>query len=400
VLLADGATAAVPIPGEGNSSFFHTITHLHTAAYFILFLIFVLAVLNLVFQGCISSRTWPISFVVRLLRRFFDTGPSESGLRALRRTGPKNAMKARPEKTSSTEDGIASVRRILNTKDYASQVRIPTPLEGVNHPIPSFASTIASHTGAPRILESQPAKKASPSEFKFGSAVDMPSPEEMERREKEQLVVSGSVKDLEGTGIASVIVYLTDEEGNRIGQSCRTAQNSGEFKVLINEPGKYAINGYKRGFLMENREPLALPVESGKIEGLNFRMIPEGCLVQGRVITEPGGLPIPNHEVKCYCGNRDFSRSAFTDATGEFRIPGVLLNSKCVIEVCGKDGAPIARSDPFETVQKKEIYKKMVIPVEAEQERAPEIDEPAADKSDFKDTGDSVTARSTSATIS
>jgi hypothetical protein len=399
LLMAGAAVASTSIPGENHSGFFHTITHLHAAAYFILFLIFVLSVMNLVFQGWISVRTWPISFVFRLFDRFVSTGPAPSGIKGVRRTGPRNVVKSRPESTSPAEDGIVSIRRILNTKDSVSQVRTPTPLDGVNHPIPSFASTIASHTGAPRILDSQPVKKASSSEFRFSSAVDLPSTEEMERREKEQLVVSGSVKDLEGNGIASVIVYLTDEEGNRIGQSCRTAQNTGEFKVLINEPGKYILNGYKRGFIMESRDPLALPIESGKIEGFNFRMIPEGCLVQGRVITEPGGRPLPGYEVKCFCGNRDFLRSTLTGAAGEFRIPGVLLNSKCFIEICGEDGAPIAQSDPFETVQKKEIYREMVIPTEPELEDDADAEESAADTVDSDDSPDSATSRSTSATF-
>jgi hypothetical protein len=398
LLLADVCAAASPIPGENNSGFFYTITHLHPAAYFILFLIFSLSVMNLIFQGWLSTRTWPISVAMQLLHRFFDTGPATSGLKGLRRTGPRNAMKARPESSRYTGDGIVGIRRILNTKDPASQVRTPTPLEGVNHSIPNFASTIASHTGAPRILDSQPVKKASSSEFKFASAVDLPSTEEIERREKEQLVVSGSVKDLEGIGIASVIVYLTDEEGNRIGQSCRTAQNTGEFRVLINEPGKYVLNGYKRGFIMESREPLALPIESGKIEGFNFRMIPEGCLVQGRVITEPGGRPIPSYEVKCFCGNRDFSRSGFTDADGEFRIPGVLLNSKCFIEICDKDGSPLARSDPFETVQKKEIFREIVIPLEADE--LDDTDQSAPDTSEPNGSPDSTASRSTPASFS
>ncbi len=75
-------------------------------------------------------------------------------------------------------------------------------------------------------------------EFKFASAVDVPTAEELMRREKEQMVVSGAVTDASGKGMGSVIVYLTDLEGNRVGQSCRSAPETGEFKVLINEPGK------------------------------------------------------------------------------------------------------------------------------------------------------------------
>jgi hypothetical protein len=354
--------AGPPIPGESNAGWLYTITHLHPAAYFILFLIFVLSMLNLFLQGWISTSAWPISVVLDLIQRSLSTSPTATGIKGLRRTGPRNAVKARPHSGHNPEDGIVSVRRILNTRNAVSAVRTPTPLDGVNHPIPNFASTLGSQTGAPRILESPPAKKPTTTEFRFSSAVDLPSTEEMERREKEQLVVSGAVKDLEGHGIPSVIVYLTDEEGNRVGQSCRTTPDTGEFKVLINETGKYVLNGYKRGFIMENRKPLTLPIESGKIEGFNFRMIPEGCLIQGRLLSKPGARPMQGFEVRCYCGNGDFVRTGLSGPDGEFRIPGALLNSKCYIEIHDQDGGLVVRSDPFETIQKTEIFREIVIP--------------------------------------
>ncbi|HMK34711.1 MAG TPA: carboxypeptidase-like regulatory domain-containing protein [Desulfomonilaceae bacterium] len=372
-LLPDLCFAAPPVAGENGMGIFYTVTHLHPAAYFILFLIFALSVTNLIFQGWITHSTWPISSALRLINGLVHTEPS-TGIKGLRRGGPRTAMKARPQTTPAPDDGIVGVRRILNTKDSVSQMHTPTPLEGINHPIPNFASTMGSQTGAPRILDSKPVSKSPHSDFRFSSAVDFPSPEEMERREKEQIVVAGAVKDLEGNGIPSVIVYLTDEEGNRTGQSCRTAQDTGEFRVLINEPGKYTLNGYKRGFIMESREPLVLPIESGKIEGFNFRMIPEGCLVQGRVLTEPGGKPVSGHLVKCSCGNGQFSRSAYSDAAGEFRISGILLNSKCFIDVYGENGEILARSTPFETVQKKEVYRELFLPDQSlvEEADAPE----------------------------
>ena len=73
--------------------------------------------------------------------------------------------------------------------------------------------------------------------------------------------------------MASVIVYLTDEEGNRVGQSCRSMPDTGEFKVQVNHPGRYQLHGYKRGFVMGEGEPVLLPIESGKIEGFNLHMI-------------------------------------------------------------------------------------------------------------------------------
>ena len=55
VLLASPATAAGQIPGEEQIGIFHTITHLHPVAYVILFLVFVLWVLTMVYQGRLSG---------------------------------------------------------------------------------------------------------------------------------------------------------------------------------------------------------------------------------------------------------------------------------------------------------------------------------------------------------
>jgi hypothetical protein len=234
-------------------------------------------------------------------------------------------------------------------------------MEGVNHFLPQFASSLGGQTGAPRILEREQDQKQPAQEFKFSSAVDLVSQIEMERREKEQLVVSGTVTDQDGQGIASVMVYLTDPAGNRVGQSSRSARDTGEFRVLANEPGQYALNGYKRGFIMESNEPLILPIESGKVEGFSFRMMPEGCLVRGRVLFEGETAAAPALEVRCVCADGDFSRSDRTDPAGEFRISGVPLASKCTLDVIGTSGEVMGRSAPFETLHKKEIYRKIAV---------------------------------------
>ncbi len=104
-----------------------------------------------------------------------------------------------------------------------------------------------------------------------------------------------------------------------------------------------------------------LPIESGKIEGLTIRMIPEGCVVQGRVVLDLGANVSSDLLVKCICGEGAFSRSSKTDSTGEFRIPGVLINSKCYIEIRDSDGALLTKTEQFETVQRKEIYREIQI---------------------------------------
>jgi len=225
----------------------------------------------------------------------------------------------------------------------------------------------------PRITHGKTEKKAAPQAFKFASAVDLPSAEEIERREKNQLVVTGAVLGPDGKGIASVIVHLIDRKGNRIGQSCRSMADTGEFKVLSNESGKYVLSGYKRGYVMESSEPLALPIESGRIEGYNLRMIPEGCVVHGKVLTE-SGVPGPEDlTVKCLSKSEPgFARSARTDSKGVFRIYGVPVNSKCFVEVHATDGNLLARSVHFETVQKKEIYQEVKISPESSLIQDPE----------------------------
>jgi hypothetical protein len=356
------------IPGEGQTGFFYTVTHLHSAAYFILFLVFVLSVVNLLFQFGISRLTKPVSFLFSFLRRDSDVSEGPPVLKGLKRSRIGTAMPQTGGQARRTagnqmprDQAVISVRKMEKSDQAPSAAVTPTPLDGVNHALPNLSEPSTRQSGAPRIRASQPDPKTSVSEFKFSSAVGVPTPEEVERREKTHLVVTGSVLGSDGKGVPSVIVYLTDEEGKRVGQSCRTMPETGEFRVLINEPGKYRISGYRRGFIMEQGEPPHLPIESGKIEGFNFRMITEGCFVSGRVVREAGGEPLPGHEVSCICRSDNYSRSASTDADGEFRISGVPVNSECFLEVRGDAGELRITTDTFQTVQKREIYSEIKV---------------------------------------
>ncbi len=351
------------IPGEGQTGLFYTVTHLHSAAYFILFFVFVLSVVNLIFQFGISRLTRPVSFLFSFFHR--DSGVSEGPpvLKGLKRSRirtstlkPDGQARRVDSNLAPRDQAVISVRKMEKSDQTPAVTVTPTPLEGVNHSLPILAEPSSRQSGDPRVRGSQPDQKTSVSEFRFSSAVDMPTPEEMERREKSHLVVTGSVLGADGKGVPSAIVYLTDEEGNRVGQSCRTMPETGEFKVLISEPGKYRINGYKRGFVMEQSEPPQLPIESGKIEGFNLRMIPEGCVVSGRVVRDGSSEGIPGHEVSCVCRVDNYSRTAKTNAEGEFRISGVPVNSECFLEVRGEGGTLRITTDTFQTVQKKEIY--------------------------------------------
>jgi hypothetical protein len=360
--------ASQAIPGEAQAGLFYTITHLHPAAYFILFLILLLSVANLIFQFGLTGLLRPVWFLVSLVRGLSEDHGGPPVLRGLTRARFGNpAVRGNNEPTSgigksdNRDVPVILVRKMEKSDEAPSMPHAPTPLEGVNHPLPKLSSASSQRSGAPRVMGSDREQKASASEFKFSSAVDVPSQEEIERREKSQLIVAGSVTGVDGKAIPSVIVYLTNEEGDRVGQSCRSKPETGEFKVLINEPGTYRINGYKRGYVMDQNEPMALPIESGKIEGLNFHMIPEGCIVTGSLVMDDDEKGVSDHEVTCVCRSENYSRSVKTDDNGRFQINGLPVNSQCILEVRAPDGNLLTRTDAFQTVQKREVRKKIRI---------------------------------------
>jgi len=355
------------------------VTHLHPLAYFILFLIVMLSVANLFVQGWLSRESWPLNRIFSVLSRSERAPlgkPLTKGSARASRDSSLQVIRGGPDALG----GVVGVPRPVKAQEYRGNVHPPTPLDGLNHPIPRLSNRSSTQTGAPRIVERSAEKKSLIKDFKFSATVDLPSPEELERREKEQLVVSGSVTGPDGRGIPSAIVYLTDEDGNRIGQSCRTQAETGEFKVLVNEPGKYLVNVYKRGHVLESSEAMALPIESGKIEGYRVRMIPEGCIVQGRVTTQGGSRVVPDVHVKCLCKAGDYSsRSARTDNEGRFRLSGIPINSECWLEVLRTDGKVMVRSNAFETVQRREIHQDLIVAVDA---LDPQLDPPDCDKED------------------
>ncbi len=360
--------AAAPIPGEEHVGILYTITHLHWAAYLILLIIFVLSVLNLIYQSRAyipeaSEEGHARSRNEASRRRdgspagrpFSSSEMGRSGREPLLGAGSHPEVYAPPDGSS-----VGQARRVQRTGPVGSSQ--PTPLDGVNHPLPPLRVRGDNGSGAPKTREEKSEKQPQSRPFRFTSAVDLPSPEEVERREREKLVVTGTVKGVDGKGIASVLVYLTDEAGNRLGQSCRSLPDTGEFKVQINEPGRYVLNAYKRGFTMEKPVPPVLPVESGKIEGYSLQMIPEGCLVHGKVLTEGGGEPPEGLKVTCVRKGGDFSRSEPIGTDGEFRFFGVPHDSEYVLEVRGPDGVLLSTSAQIETSRKREVSCEIQIP--------------------------------------
>lgn len=387
---AAGPTA----PGEQGASLLYALTHLPFAAYLILFFIFLLAAANLVYQARMFPSTQPFLAIWALLvgkDRRTEGGWSVAGMKS---PGTRLGRAHAPTSVSSAKelasDGILAVRKVAERQD-ASSLSIPTPLEGINHRLPQLSTHGEAAAAALGAVEAKVSQEAPVTEFKFSSAVDLPSQEELERREKGQLAVSGTVLDAVGEGIDSVVVYLTDEQGTRIGQSCRSAAGTGEFKVLVNEPGRYTLRAYKRGLILDGGEPEPLPIEAGKIEGYAIRMIPEGSQVHGKVINQTA-TPLPSEcEIRLHVRGQDVVRSVFTDSAYGFRINGVPHHAECRLEVIDTAGRTFAVSPWFETRDKKEIA--MNIRVAAQTMPAEEESDAASDEGLVQDLEDGPAMR-------
>ncbi|MDQ1239286.1 MAG: hypothetical protein QG577_1472, partial [Thermodesulfobacteriota bacterium] len=123
----------------------------------------------------------------------------------------------------------------------------------------------------------------------------------------------------------------------------------------------YLLKAYKRGMIMEGAEAISLQMEAGKVEGLNFRMIPDGCVVKGVVRTKGTAQPFANTMVRCLSRLGDYSGESVTDHEGNFAIVGVPPNCECFVEVIGSGATRIYLSENFETVQKTQIELEIAI---------------------------------------
>ncbi len=367
-LLPGASIAAGQIPGEEQIGVFRTITHLHPAAYVILLFVFFLSVLNLIYQGWLSQGAWSLAGALALRRSLTgkglvkrpDAAPSSAvGEKSRVRVGPRTQHDQASEEADA--GGVVGKPRVV-TRAGRTRVSQPTPLEGVNHPLPSFSPSEGRSPAEETTIETrQGPKTPAPHQFKFTSAVDLLSPEEIEKRDKEKFVVTGTVSGPDGKGIPSVIVYLADEEGKRLGQSYLSTPETGEFKVLTNKPGRYVLHGYKRGYIMDPAKPGVLPMQSGKIEGYSLRMIPEGCIVHGKVTFEEEVVPSSALAVKCVVEGSSFSGFGRVGQSGSFMLHGVPLESRCHLEVRARDGEVLAISDPFETRQERHVTQNVTI---------------------------------------
>ncbi len=354
--------AVQALPGEIHTGFLYAVTHLHPAAYFVLFLIFMLSLANLAARGWLPFQfQWPLrffGFLGEFEKRIRRTVKIQDFKRKKRRapgSGPPQGMKF-----TDADSAILGVRKRPKTNLDGRGPVIPTPLEGINHPMPRFISRLTQRPAARKPRMKKPPQTVG-EQFK-PCPTGHPVQVENEPRSQGQLAVSGTITDSQGNGLGSVIVYLTDEAGNRHGQSCRSRPSSGDFWLFANRPGKYLLHAYKRGYLVQEPEDLTLTIKDAKIDGFNLRMVAEECTVRGRVFNISYGNPASDVEVRCVCKGNSLNSSCRTDESGEFRLVGVPLNTECELEVWGANNTVLARSEFFESTPKGEIQRDIIIP--------------------------------------
>ncbi len=381
----DHCAAQDDIPGESQMGFLYAVTHLHWSLYVFFFLVFLASVLNLIVQGWIPL----LSGTGRRFGRYRlgrppaqDTDESGADAQAHEYELPYDAYDTEeedPEEPDSPAEapieGVISTRRsapVRRAEDIGPSEPSalpekapiheaeapPTPLEGVDHPWPGVSSARGPRSGRPKLVSEAPRPKPE-AEFKFSAAVEIPTAEEVTRRDREKVVVSGCVLTEDGRGLESVLVYLVDAKGTRVGQSCRTVPETGEFRVQTHESGRYRLAAHKRGFIMAGAEAVDVPVESGKVEGLTVRMIPEGCTIRGRVFPAPEADLPPGLTARVVCDPGQLTRSGPVAETGAFSIGGTPHNSRCRVEITDKDGEITAVSKEFDTERRKELFRKV-----------------------------------------
>lgn len=348
-------------PGEENTGFFYYLTHLRPGAYFILILIFLLSIGNLYYQyitpgGALHYGT-PSGSQDLIENQEQDELDDDE-------TEYESELARRMDSLDREADTIVAVRKITpDQEDQKSDQDQPTPLEGVDHPLPSFTITIdrSNH----RDSESEPEKTQETEEddgvfkphFRFASMIDPDVAESREQTAQEELQVSGFVLERNDEPVPGALVFLIDEEGARIGQSSRSQPGTGAFTALAQEPGKYRLNAHKRGMRLVDKNPIELTKKSGIIEGIVVRMIEEGCKIQGKIVQKfEGDLDsMVRLQVVCKVGPSGFVRSVRPAQDGYYSIIGAPESDSCVLELLDSDGNLITRTEPFETFDGGEV---------------------------------------------
>ncbi len=360
IIAGSQVLAADLAPGEENTGFFYYLTHLRPGAYVVLFLIFMLSIGNLYYQyitpgGALYYGSPPSSneSAENEDQNELDDYETEYDREILDRMDSLNRE----------ADTIVAVRKIFPGEGKESEPDQPTPLDGVDHPLPSFTIKIDGANQGARHMEQEETKEvdedsgAFKPHFRFASMIDPDSVEPRDQIAREELQVYGFVLERNDEPVPGALVFLIDREGNRIGQSSRSQPGTGEFTALAQEPGKYRLNAHKRGMRLLDKEPIELEKTSGTIEGLVVRMIEEGCKIKGRIVQKfEGDLDsMVRLQVVCKAGPSGFVRSVRPAQDGYYSIIGAPESDSCVLELLDSDGNMITRTEPFETYDGGEV---------------------------------------------
>ena len=212
MLIPEVCLAGDSMPGEQQTGIIYALTHLHPISYLILFAIFVLSVLNLVYRGWLKSSQWPLltanglsgrvpGRIGRKGRKGQGKGRDSDGVRGSGRKPGEAGETWRTMGEEAVREGVLNVPRAVK-KVHEAVSSQPTPLDGVNHPLPESLTRSNAGPGSPRMVNGRPEPTDSkPQQFKFTSAVELPSQAEIERRDKQKLVVNGIVKGPDGKGV-------------------------------------------------------------------------------------------------------------------------------------------------------------------------------------------------------
>jgi hypothetical protein len=360
-------------PGEENIGLFYYMTHLHPVAYFILFLIFLLSVANLYYQyvtpgGALYEGPHSGTHGNQ------ESAGEEPGFEEDEYDydqGSYSDFKALDQPAET----IVAVRKIAPEEAMTGDQNVPTPLEGVDHPLPSFP-------GPPQQpldneVEAENEADVDDGTFKpqfiFSSMISPKAAMSPSQTPQEELRVQGFVISPNDEPIAGALVFLIDEQGKRIGQSSRSQPNSGEFTAIAQEPGNYRINAHKRGMRLAHRKPIDLNQRSGEINDLYVRMVEEGCQIKGRIIksADTDLDAMVKLQVRCKTSETGFTRTVRPSRDGVYSIPAVPESDSCILELRDESGNLITQTDPFETIDGGEVNLEFEL-IEEEPEEAGE----------------------------
>ncbi|MFT7158505.1 MAG: outer membrane protein OmpA-like peptidoglycan-associated protein [Parvicella sp.] len=126
------------------------------------------------------------------------------------------------------------------------------------------------------------------------------------------LLVQGTVKDVDGNPVADVVVRLFDEDGNEVGQ-VRTDEN-GHYEIEATDQGTYSIESSTPGYGARKEVLLDNSYTSNDATDLNLEPM---ATAQGEV-TNPDGTPAAHTQIDLKDSDGNIIQSAITDENGNY----------------------------------------------------------------------------------